>query len=149
MDANSRELLKVAEQARCELKTAADKIAILSDKLAAVEREKSAAVFTLQLVREGKVDPEDAVSFCEKVASNGVEFVKKAMEMNIFQAEGFGSLVNSENSYAVNKQNNGMGKTGSFERVGPQINGEPVDDFTRGFYELREALYGEPLPFDT
>lgn len=130
----AKELIQVAKQAKI-------RIDALETELKTASARNEAASFVMEAVQEGRVDPDDILDFYEKVASEGVDFFKKAVALGLSDsAESFGSIIDRKDVTTA-----GLSKAASWQ---PTIGGEEVDHFSRGVLELKSMLYGEALPFD-
>lgn len=130
----AKDLLRVS-------KLAQEKLAEQEVQIKLANERAAAAMFVLESIQEGRVDPNDALEFFDKVAEEGVAFFKKAVALGLPDlAEGFGSLIERKDVSTA-----GLSKTASLD---DSINGEVVDHFSRGVYELKSMLYGEPFPYD-
>jgi len=130
----AKELIQVAKQARVRIDS-------LETELKTAAARNEVALFVLEAVKEGSVDPEDVFEYYDRVSQEGVDFFKKAVALGLSDnAESFGSIIDRKDVSTA-----GLSKAASWQ---PTIGGEEVDHFSRGVLELKSMLYGEALPFD-
>lgn len=137
-DKQAKDLLKAATFAHEQLKVAQDKISSLEQSLNKERAEKAAAELALELVSEGRIDPEDAPAFAKKASEQGIDFVKRALDLDLITPEAFGSLVDKDDV-------NGVKVAGGF----PTVAGKEISRFDRSFFELKHTLYGDEPPYDS
>jgi len=137
-DKQANDLLKAATFAHTQLKVAQDKIATLEANLKQEQEEKSAANLALEMVSEGRLDPEDAPAFAKKAVEQGIDFIKRALDLELLTPESFGSLVEKD---AVE----GVKVAGS----SPTVSGKEISRFDQSFFELKHTLYGDEFPYDS
>jgi len=137
-DKQAHDLLKAATFAKEQLKIAQDKIAMLEESLKREQGEKAAATLALELVSEGRIDPEDAPAFAKKAAEQGVDFVKRALDLDLLTPESFGSLLEKDEVDGVKVAGDS-----------PTVGGKEISRFDRSFYELKYTLYGDEPPYDS
>lgn len=137
-DKQAQQLLKAATFAKDQLKVAHDKIAQLESDLENEKGEKAAAHLALDLVSEGRIDPEDAPAFAKKVAEHGIDFIKRALDLDLMTPESFGSLVDKVEEDGVKMAGNT-----------PIVGGKNISRFDQGVLELKNILYGEAFPYDS
>lgn len=138
-DKRAQDLLKAATFAHEQLKVAQDKIAALEESLKREQGEKAAANLAIEMVREGRIDPEDASSFAKKAVEQGIDFVKRAMDLDLLIPESFGELVEKDEVDGVKTAGNGY----------PTVSGKEISRFEQSFYELKHTLYGDEFPYDS
>jgi len=137
-DKQAQQLLKAASFAHTQLKVAQDKIAQLESNLENEREKKAAALLALELVSEGRIDPEDATSFAKKAAEHGVDFIKRALDLDLATPESFGSLVEHDEVDGVKVAGNA-----------PMVGGKNISRFDQGVLELKNILYGDAFPYDS
>lgn len=137
-DNKAKELIKAATFAHEQLKVAQDKISELESSLKQEQDEKNAAALALELVSEGRIDPEEAPAFAKKAAEQGIDFIKRALDLDLISPESFGSLIEKD-------EVDGVKTAGS----SPSVGGEKISKFDQGVLELKNILYGDVFPYDS